>query len=202
MDQGKREGILASAAKLFANCGFRKASIDEIARGAGVAKGTVYLACESKEDLYYQTLLREARAWVADTLRIIDPREPADELLLRVSAYGFERIDNSPLWRDLLTGKVHELLPNWAERFGELRKLGCQPVMEILRIGISQGRFRADLDVEALAPVLQDMQLSGYLYLANKPNPDDVLRRQAAGLELVLRGILAGPVTRPLLKSL
>ena len=54
MERAKKECILDSAVKAFAKLGFKKASVDDIARDAGVAKGTVYLACESKEDLFFQ----------------------------------------------------------------------------------------------------------------------------------------------------
>src|SRR5436190_555554 len=62
MEQEKKETILDAATRAFARFGFKKASIEDIAKEAGVAKGTVYLACESKEDLYYQAVHREVRA--------------------------------------------------------------------------------------------------------------------------------------------
>jgi len=49
---GKREAILAAALELFGRYGYRRTSIDDIARQAGVAKGTVYLYVESKEALF------------------------------------------------------------------------------------------------------------------------------------------------------
>jgi AcrR family transcriptional regulator len=49
---GKREAILAAALSLFGRYGYRRTSIDDIAREAGVAKGTVYLHVESKEALF------------------------------------------------------------------------------------------------------------------------------------------------------
>ena len=48
--------ILNAARKLFAHKGFNEASVEEIARAAGVAKGTVYLYYPSKRDLYWQAL--------------------------------------------------------------------------------------------------------------------------------------------------
>ena len=59
MERAKKDCILDSAAKAFARLGFKKASIDAIARAARVAKGTVYLACESKEDLFFQAVHRD-----------------------------------------------------------------------------------------------------------------------------------------------
>jgi AcrR family transcriptional regulator len=77
----KRETILTCAAKAFSKIGFKKTSIDDIARLAGVAKGTVYLAAPSKEDLFYQVVYREVRQWQAHCFQCIDPRESADALL-------------------------------------------------------------------------------------------------------------------------
>jgi len=48
--------ILQAARKVFARQGFAAASMDEIAQGAGVAKGTLYLYYESKRDLYRAAL--------------------------------------------------------------------------------------------------------------------------------------------------
>jgi AcrR family transcriptional regulator len=48
--------ILESARKVFARKGFADATVDEIAEGAGVAKGTVYLYFPSKRDIYIEAL--------------------------------------------------------------------------------------------------------------------------------------------------
>ena len=47
----KREQILAAARKRFRYYGFRKTTIQEIARDAGVAVGTLYLYFKDKDDL-------------------------------------------------------------------------------------------------------------------------------------------------------
>lgn len=182
MELTKKECILVEAARAFARWGFRKTSVDEIAKAAGVAKGTIYLAAESKEDLFYQALHREVRAWVGEVSQLIDPREPADELLGKMALFGFQKLETSPLVQDLLTGKTGELLPTWRERFDELRSLGLKNVIEVLNLGIRQGRFRKELDVERVARTLQDMQIAAYLFRRR----DDL----AAGLDLVLNGLL------------
>src|SRR5437763_3495601 len=114
MELAKKECILVEAARAFARWGFKKASVDDIAKAAGVAKGTIYLAVESKEDLFYQALHREVRQWVAEVAKLIDPRKAADELLGEMALFGFQRLEESPLVRDLLAGKTRELLPMWS----------------------------------------------------------------------------------------
>jgi AcrR family transcriptional regulator len=187
MEQAKRECILLAAAKAFSRFGFRKASVDEIARSAGVAKGTVYLAAESKEDLFYQVLHREVRAWVAQVAGMIDPRVPADQLLERLSRNGFDYLDQHPLVRDLLFGKANEILPTWSERLAELRALGAANVVEVLRLGVKQKRFRSGLDLEAVASLLQDLQIASYLFIDAASEGTE--RRRQAALDLVLNGL-------------
>lgn len=47
----RKERILETACKQFMSHGFRRVSMDEIAKGAGVGKGTVYQLFSSKEEL-------------------------------------------------------------------------------------------------------------------------------------------------------
>ena len=47
----KKEQIINSARKLFSKYGFKKVSMDEIAKEANVTKKTVYTYFESKEEL-------------------------------------------------------------------------------------------------------------------------------------------------------
>ena len=189
MEQAKKECILIEAARAFARRGFKKASVDDIARAAGVAKGTVYLACESKADLFYQALHREVRHWVADVSRLIDPRQPADQLLAVMAFAGFERLEGSPLVRDLLQGKTRELLPMWGGRLDELRALGTHHLIEVLRLGIRQKLFREDLDVDRVSAVLQDLQIAGDLFHGGRRTNEERMEFYAAGLDLVLDGL-------------
>src|SRR5688572_17476520 len=131
MEQVKRESILDAAVRTFVRHGFKKSSIDEIAREARVAKGTVYLACESKEDLFYQAVHREVRAWVAVVSRLIDPRVRADVLMAQIGQAALEYLDARPLVRDLLFGACHDILPTWTDRLDELKTLGRAPIEEL-----------------------------------------------------------------------
>ncbi len=50
----KREQILDAAVSVFSTRGYRATLVDEIAREAGVAKGTLYLYFDSKEQMYLE----------------------------------------------------------------------------------------------------------------------------------------------------
>ncbi|TDK43084.1 TetR/AcrR family transcriptional regulator [Antarcticimicrobium luteum] len=48
----RRQAILESAARAFTTYGFRKTSMDDIARGAGVSRPALYLHYRNKDDIY------------------------------------------------------------------------------------------------------------------------------------------------------
>jgi AcrR family transcriptional regulator len=194
MEQEKKERILDAAEARFARFGFKKTSIDEVAADAGVGKGTVYLMCESKEDLFYQVVHRDIRAWCAAVAQLIDPRVPADELLTRCNFQAWQYLDDHPLVRDLLLGNHQEVMPLWTDRLEDLRAIGRANTVEILRIGVRQGRFRADLDVERVALILQDLLAASLLIAFRSHRPaDEQMMLAAISLDLLLTGLLVRP---------
>jgi AcrR family transcriptional regulator len=64
--------ILDATAELFAHYGFDKTTVSEIARAAGVSKGSIYLHFESKEALLEALLLRELRAYAETWLALVE----------------------------------------------------------------------------------------------------------------------------------
>ncbi len=190
VDQAKREKILDAAVREFARHGFKKASIESIAEQAGVGKGTIYLAADTKEDLFYQAVHKEVRAWSAVVGRHIDPTRTAEELLLECAAAGYTFMRERPLVRELLFGKHSFILQKWPDRLEQLQELGLRTVIEVLGIGVRQGRFRAELDLHAVATIIQDVMLSAHvLHPETQQAPERFQARVRAGLDLLLNGI-------------
>ncbi len=57
----RRKAILSSAREAFFDKGFMAATIEEIADGRQLAKGTIYLYFKSKEDLYINLVIEGLR---------------------------------------------------------------------------------------------------------------------------------------------
>jgi AcrR family transcriptional regulator len=64
--QERTDRILDAAATLIQRWSYNKTSIDDIARQAGVAKGTIYLHWKSREELFRALILREQAAVVRE----------------------------------------------------------------------------------------------------------------------------------------
>ena len=91
---------------------------------------------------------------------------------------------------DLLIGALDGQVPDHGDRLKALRLLGLTQVVAVLELGIEQGVFADDIDVESTAQVLQEMQLTGAVLRRRTSLPlRQIRRRQQAALRLVLRGL-------------
>lgn len=93
----RRNEIVNAARVVFARKGFNRGIIDEIAKEAGVAKGTVYLYFSSKREIYQAVLNRDMESLTSSTLERIDK---ADGLKEKIRAFALVRIENSDAKRD------------------------------------------------------------------------------------------------------
>src|SRR5690348_12892398 len=79
----RREAILAAALDEYSARGFEAARLDDVARRAGVAKGTIYLYFRDKESLFQELI----RAMLAPLVAIIEGMGAADVPMARVSEH-------------------------------------------------------------------------------------------------------------------
>ena len=98
-ESDKRRQILEGARTVFLSAGFDGASMGEIARAAGVSKGTLYVYFDSKEALFEALILQE-KSSLAETLFTFDaggyrcsrrPDPPRDQLPRRDVPAGAHR---------------------------------------------------------------------------------------------------------------
>lgn len=79
-DPAKRRQIVDGARTVFLDRGFEGASMGEIARSAGVSKGTLYVYFQNKEQLFCAIMEEERRSHLKPTLTI-DTALPVAEAL-------------------------------------------------------------------------------------------------------------------------
>ncbi|WP_171122568.1 MULTISPECIES: TetR/AcrR family transcriptional regulator [unclassified Ruegeria] len=129
----KTRAILESALRVFSTYGFKKTSMDDIAKGAGMSRPALYLYFENKEailrkltELHYE----EKKAAVAKALNADGPVSQVFGNAIRVqtdgmaeimsSAHGLELLDAGiSMASDIVTqgeAQLLELYANWLER--------------------------------------------------------------------------------------
>jgi AcrR family transcriptional regulator len=87
-DTAKRRQILEGARAVFLAQGFDAASMGEIARAAGVSKGTLYVYFENKEQLFEAIVHQQCQAQ-AEGLFNLDPTDRDVEAALTRLGVGF-----------------------------------------------------------------------------------------------------------------
>jgi AcrR family transcriptional regulator len=79
--QKRRRTIIRASLRVFSRKGYETTALDEVAREAGLAKGTLYLYFKDKEDLYFHVMLsvlERLEAFI--TKQISDSQNPLDKL--------------------------------------------------------------------------------------------------------------------------
>ena len=98
----RADRILDTARDLLLSWGYRRVTIDELARRAGVGKGTIYLHWRSREEVFQAVSAREAAA-MADAIVDAVRDDPAEVALHRYLRRLFVGAMNRPVLRALYT---------------------------------------------------------------------------------------------------
>jgi AcrR family transcriptional regulator len=98
---GRAVRILDAAAELVLRWGYDKTTIEDVARHAGVAKGTIYLHWSSREELF-AALLRRDRADTVAAVRRQLRADPASATMTGLFSHLAGEIHRRPLLRAVL----------------------------------------------------------------------------------------------------
>lgn len=196
--------LLAAALDLFVEKGFAATRVEEVARRAGVSKGTLFLYFPSKEDLFKAVVRENLSGRFVQWNDEFDQFAGSSRDMLRYCVFNWwERIGSTK------ASGIPKLMMSEAQNFPELARFyqteviqpGTTLIARILQRGVTSGEFRPmDLTYGVylvLAPMLflamwrhslgtcctNDQQLDPQKYLA-------------AQLDMLLHGFSAQPTNQ------
>lgn len=151
----KRKCILTAAVKLFSSKGYENTSIEELAKEAGIGKGTVYSYFQNKRDIVRafceEQLDYTRRAFSANT----DPDTPLQQQLLVLFMAEFEHVtENKEFGRLFMQEKMFPKEPDSPLEL-EMRDKYFAFLYPIYQQAQQRGELRADLDL---------LHISGHFY--------------------------------------
>ncbi len=100
----KRDRILAAATKRFIVHGYRKTAVEDVARDAGIGKGTVYLYYRNKAELLFHTVALEKRQYLSSLEPLRDASLSPVERLRALVALALAMSRRMPLVNRLTRG--------------------------------------------------------------------------------------------------
>lgn len=116
--------IIAAADRLLARYGYRRMTVDDIAREADIGKGTIYLHFPSKEAVILSVINRHIESTLEALRKIAAGTGPASERLeAMIVARVLERFDRFLPYRESLHEMLAAIRPALlAQREGQLRQ--------------------------------------------------------------------------------
>jgi AcrR family transcriptional regulator len=192
----RRSSLLAAAQKVFSENGYHAATVDDITRAAGVAKGTFYLYFQEKREIYYE-VIRGFLQLLKDIGRRAPGRDP--DFLTALAGAGRE------LMRVILANR--ELV-----RLAHRESMGLDPALETMvrrfyreaaevhsqniQFGMELGLFRP---VDPLLTAYAHVGMIERVLLAflddepGLPPPDQMVRQM---IDVAFQGLLVRPASK------
>lgn len=198
--EARPQELLAAAIELFVERGFAATRLEDVARRAGVSKGTLYLYYANKEDLFKAVVRQTILPMIDDVeASVAEFDGHSAELLRHIILSWWRRIGSTK------ASGISKLILAEADNFPELARFyqeevvsrGTRMISSMLERGVRRGEFRpvdiAQMTQVLLAPMLM---LNAWKHAAVAPCDCAELQPQAfldAFLDLAVHGLVRPP---------
>jgi AcrR family transcriptional regulator len=190
--------LLEAALSLFVEKGFAATRAEEVAKRAGVSKGTLYLYYPSKEELFKAVVRHNLTSLIAEGEQLASAFEgSSSDLLALLIQTWWERFGNTP------AAGIHKVILAEVRNFPELAQFYADEVMVpadrlfggCVERGVARGEFRPmpthEVALALIAPLIfMAVHRHSFgccpVHGTNDMDPELMLRTH---LELVLRGL-------------
>ena len=166
LDQGPAPGedatvdrVAAAAFEMFAEYGIRRATIDDVARRAGVSKMTVFRRFQSKQGLVGVVIAREIRRGMAELDRVWEREQTLEQRVVLGFSFAVNFVRGHALFDRLLRSEPELLLPLLTIDGTAALALYRELIGQRLRTEVRAGRA-APADVDQAAEVLARLAIS------------------------------------------
>ena len=190
-DRTRQERVLAVALEVFGRYGFRKTSMDEVARSADISRQGLYLYFASKEALFRAAVHQELDTALGDASRCLDEEGAAlDQRVVAALDAWLGRYVGS-----MLASDIAGLLQNPAVQIGDMVDAASAAFDARLAAAIAaataeKDRRRLGVTPEEIAAALHTVgQGAKYLSSSRGESRAEFVTRVTPAVRLVLAGL-------------
>ena len=146
----RRQQIIQAATEVFGTSSFQSASISEIAQKANVAEGTLYQYFKNKEDLFFSIAAQKTEEFCEEFNLHLQGIHDAFNKVRKLIWYYLYFFKMNPAYARtlMLEMRVSKGFIK-SETYGKI-KVFTDKVVEIIKEGQEEGRFRKDTDVHVI----------------------------------------------------
>jgi TetR/AcrR family transcriptional regulator, regulator of autoinduction and epiphytic fitness len=189
-DSARQDRVLAVALEVFGRYGFRKASMDEIARSADISRQGLYLHFANKDALFRAAVRQELDTALGEVSRCLDEeRVGLEQRVVAALDAWLGRYVGSMLAPD-----IGNLLQNRAMQLGDIvepaRAAFAARIAAAIAAGTSEkDRRRLGVTPEEMAEALHTVaQGAKYLSNAGAESREECVARMTAAVRVVFAG--------------
>ena len=186
-----RKAIIDAAVEIFAQKGYEKATVDEIAAKADIAKGTVFYSFKTKEDIFFAIIEEGTKAFTEFVERHAAKGTNAKDRLEKAYAAAFEFFERYNSFCNVLISELWRIRTRWGVEPTPLISAYRHRLEKIFSDGQKDGEFRTDLNANNMGVLI--FLLASISSLSKEFYPDrNTSAEMANELRLVfLRGLKA-----------
>ncbi|MBD8890851.1 TetR/AcrR family transcriptional regulator [Roseibium litorale] len=192
-EPAKRLQILEGARVVFRARGYDGASMEMIAREAGVSKGTLYVYFPNKEELFKALIIWERADQAERGLMLTQNPAPVREVLYRTGlAYVSKMCQPERVSTFRMVVGAAEQFPEFGALLYEAGpKRGTDKLAAFFKTRIATGELKTDCDVEMAAGQFFSLCVSQLLRrillnVEGSPAPEEIERHVASAVDVFL----------------
>jgi len=187
----KYPALYQASLELFANFGYKKTTVEDVADKLSMTKGNLYFYVKNKKQLYELTIVHALTQWQEYVKRAVDKQtDPVDKFqTMAVSARAYIE-KNAPLRRVIMNDPNIFTLSPKEDRFSEVNQAAMAILKGILEQGIELKCFYP-MDVDQVTIYLFSVYMMFLIKTYVKADQTSSKKLFATAVELNLRGLLA-----------
>ncbi len=156
-----KEKILATAADMFLNLGFKSVTMDDIANEMGISKKTIYQHFSNKTDLV-ETCTFHLFTIIADGINdICNANMNPIEEMFKIKSFAMKHLKDEKSSPQYQLQKYYPKIYKTLEK--KQREIMITCVTENLKKGIEQGYFKSDINID----IISKFYINGMMSIKN-----------------------------------
>ncbi|HCY84697.1 MAG TPA: hypothetical protein DHV36_06140 [Desulfobacteraceae bacterium] len=185
----KQYQLYRDALNLFAEYGYKKTTVADVADRLGMTKGNIYFYVKNKKELYHRTIHWALTQWQDHVRSAVAGQTTAPDRFNAMAEAALGYIEGNKVFRRLLIRDPEIFtLDRDRDRFPEANRAARQIIRDILDQGIREGAFTVrdpEAATEYLFSIYMMFLIQTFVYLDKK----DFRRIFASALALNLGGL-------------